>query len=73
MFQSCAEADGDGAGAGDGAVLSCFKAGHEEDPSAATNEGRARLSWGSINFMYRSKKVPSFPFFDLNFQEVNIT
>lgn len=40
MDQSCAEADG--GGAGDGAVLSCFKAGHEEDPSAATHEGRSR-------------------------------
>lgn len=39
MDQSCAEADG--GGADDGAVLPCFKAGHE-DPSAATNEGRSR-------------------------------
>lgn len=41
MDQSCAEADGGGAG-GDGTVLSCFKEGHEEDPSAAIHEGRLR-------------------------------
>lgn len=75
MDQSCAEADGGGAG-GDGTVLSCFKQGHEEDPSAAIHKGRScqlDLGQGIISFVYWSRNVPSFPFFDLNFQEVHIT